>query len=174
MKNNIKFLTLLTLVFSFTFTSCDKDLLNVEFDTTAKATIVAHVDQGQETINESVVLSIDNSDTNKYLSNINDVKIKKLTYKIISFSGDEVGTIDVDFYADTIILITDQFVVKEAFEALIILEVTDISKLNAMASLLQDNLSITVGISGISSALQDEMDFNIEITAELEITASPL
>ena len=172
MKTTAKILSVLLMC--FVFTSCDDDLLDVDFDTTVKATIVAHVDQGQETIDESVVLSLDNNDTHDYLDNIKNVKIKKLTYKIISFSGDSEGYIDVDFYADTITLTAKEFFVKEAYDAATIFEITDVSKLNTMADLLKTNNSTTVGISGQSTAVEEEMDFNIEVTAELEVTANPL
>ena len=172
MKTTAKILS--ALLMCFLFTSCDDDLLDVDFDTTVKATIVAHVDQGQETIDESVVLSLDNNDTHDYLDNIKNVKIKKLTYKIISFSGDSEGYIDVDFYADTITLTADEFFVKEAYDMATIFEITDVSKLNTMADLLKTNNSTTVGISGQSTAVEEEMDFNIEVTAELEVTTNPL
>ncbi|WP_158851042.1 hypothetical protein [Algibacter sp. L1A34] len=172
MKNTVKILTVLLIC--FTFTSCDDDILDVDFNTTVTATIVAHVDQDQETIDESVVLSLDNNDTHDYLDNIKNVKIKKLTYKIISFSGDVEGYIDVDFYADTITLTTEEFFVKEAFDATTIFEVTDVSKLNTMANLLKNNNSTTVGIIGQCLAVEEAMDFNIEVTAELEVTANPL
>ncbi len=172
MKTTVKILSVLLIC--LVFTSCVEDLLDVDFDTTAKTTIVAHVNQGQETINESVILSLDNNDTHEYLDNIKSVKIKKLTYKIISFSGNDLGSIDVGFYADDITLKTEAFVVKDAYNVSTIFQVTDISKLNAMADLLKNKKSTTVGISGQTFSLEGNMDFNIEVTAELEVTANPL
>jgi hypothetical protein len=172
MKTTINILS--ALLICVMFTSCDDDILDVDFNTTINATIVAHVDQGQEAIDESVVLSLDNNDTHDYLDNIKNVKIKKLTYKIISFSGDPEGYIDVDFYADTITLTAEDFFVKEAYDTATIFEITDVSKLNTMADLLKTNNSTTVGISGQSIAVEAALDFNIEVTAELEVTANPL
>ena len=172
MKTTINILS--ALLICVMFTSCDDDILDVDFNTTIKATIVAHVDQGQEAIDESVVLSLDNNDTHDYLDNIKNVKIKKLTYKIISFSGDPEGYIDVDFYADTITLTAEEFFVKEAYDTATIFEITDVSKLNTMADLLKTNNSTTVGVSGQSTAVEAALDFNIEVTAELEVTANPL
>lgn len=172
MKTTINILS--ALLICVMFTSCDDDILDVDFNTTINATIVAHVDQGQEAIDESVVLSLDNNDTHDYLDNIKNVKIKKLTYKIISFSGDPEGYIDVDFYADTITLTAEEFFVKEAYDTATIFEITDVSKLNTMADLLKTNNSTTVGISGQSTAVEAALDFNIEVTAELEVTANPL
>lgn len=172
MKTTVKILSVLLIC--FVFTSCDEDLLDVDFDTTVKATIVANVDQGQETINESVVLSLDNNDTHKYLDKIKDVKIKKLTYKIISFSGNDKGSVDVDFYANSITLRTEGFNVKSAYDAGTIFEITDVSKLNTVANLLKNNKSTTVGISGETISNESSMNFSIQVTAELEVTANPL
>lgn len=172
MKTTVKILS--ALFICFMFTSCDDDILDVDFDTTVKATIVANVDQGQETINESVVLSLDNSDTHEYLDKIKDVTIKKLTYRIINFSGDSQGSVDIDFYADNITLQTEAFVVNDAYNAATVFEVTDVSKLNTMADLLKTNNHTTVGITGNTVATEAEMNFNIEVTAQLEVTANPL
>ena len=170
MKNTVKFLTLLLIC--FTFTSCDDDILDVDFNTTVKATIVAHVDQNQTTINDYVVLSLDNSDTNQYLDKIKDVTITKLTYKIVSFSGNTLGNVDVDFYADNIILRTEGFNVSTALNQTF--EVTDVAKLNTMANLLRTNKQTTVGITGDTTSAEGDMDFSIEVTAELAVTANPL
>ena len=174
MKNILKFLTVLTILFSFTFTSCDDDLLDVNFDTTVKATIAVRVEQGQETLNENVVLSLDNNDTNSYLNNINDVRIKKLTYKITSFIGDPDGSIDGTLMADNIVLDTKNFNVKDAYDAVTIFEVTNVNALNSAANLLRSNQEVTVSISGNSTSLNDSMDFTVEVTAVLGITANPL
>ncbi|MBJ2174065.1 hypothetical protein JBL43_07445 [Aureibaculum sp. A20] len=172
MKTTVKILS--ALLMCFVFISCDDDILDVDFDTTIKSTIVAQVKQGQETINESVDLSIDNNDTHDYLNKIKDVKIKKLTYKIISFSGNTEAYVDVDFYANTIILKTEGFNVKSAYDAATIFEVTEVSKLNSMADLLKNNKSIIVGISGQTTSDESDVNFTIEVTAELEVTANPL
>ncbi|MBD0778053.1 hypothetical protein HPE56_09630 [Maribacter sp. ANRC-HE7] len=172
MKRTVNVLS--ALLICFACTSCDEDLLDVDFDTTVKSTIVAHVDQGQETIDQSVDLSMDNNDTHDYLDKIKDVKIKKFTYKIISFSGNTEAYVDVDLYANTIILKTEGFNVKSAYDAATVFEITDVNKLNSMADLLKNNKSITVGISGQTTSNESEVNFNIEVTAELEVTANPL
>lgn len=172
MKTAVKILS--ALFICFMFTSCDEDLLDVDFDTTVKATVVANVNQGQETVDENVVLSLDNSDTHDYLDNIKGVEIKKLTYKISSFSGNELGEVDVDFYADNLVLRTESFNVKTAYNNGTIFEITDVSKLNAIADLLKTNKKTTVGITGETNSTEGAMDFNIEVTAVLEVTANPL
>jgi len=175
MKNTIKFLKVL-LVVGFTFTSCDdiEDLADIDFSTSIKATIPVQVNQGQTTLDESVVLSLDNNDTHDYLSKIKDVKIKKLTYRIINFTGDSYGSVDVEFYADNIALDLNEFMVKDAFTTGTIFEVTDVAKLNEMASLLKKNKKVTVGIKGDCEAMEEAMNFKVEVTATLDLTANPL
>ena len=176
MKKGIKFLAVLVTVFSFTFTACDEleDLVDVDFTTSISAKIPVAIDQGQETVNESVLLSLDNSATHDYLNKIEDVEITKLTYKIINFSGDATGTIDVSLFADDITLDLMKFTVKDAYSNGTIFEVTDVAKLNEMANLLKKNKSVTVGITGECNAPEDAMNFNVEVAASLKVTANPL
>lgn len=175
MKNTIKFLTIVA-VFSYIFTSCDEveKLADVDFNTTVTQNVPVFINQNQGAINESAILSLDNNDTNKYLSKIKDVKITKLTYKITKFSGDAKGSINVDFKADNIVLETESFIVKNAYDNATVFEVKDVNKLNEMAKLLKTNKSISVGITGQSVAEENSMDFNVKVTAQLEITANPL
>lgn len=174
MKNTIKFLTVLVIAVSFTFTACSDDLLDVDFTTSITEKIPITIDQGQEIISESAILSLDNSDTNKYLNKIKNVEITKLTYKIITFSGDESGSLDVEFNANDIVLDNIDFNVKNAYSNVTIFEVTDVAKLNEMANLLKKNKQVTVGVNGNCSALEDAMDFTIEVTVALNVTANPL
>ncbi len=48
------------------------------------------------------------------------------------------------------------------------------SKLNTMADLLKTNKKTTVGITGETNSSARDMDFEIEVTADLEVTANPL
>ncbi len=174
MKNAIKILLLIVVTVSLTFISCDEDLLDTDFSTTITESIPVNIAQGQETINKTVVLSIVNSDTQDYLSNINNVRIAKLTYKITNFVGDAEGSINGSLMADTIVLGTNNFNVKDAYDAVTIFEITDVNALSSMANLLKNNQEVMVSITGESISVNDSMNFKIEITAELDITASPL
>lgn len=176
MKNKIKFLTVLVAVFSFTFTACDEieDLVDVDFTTSVSANIPVTIDQGQETVDEGVVLSLDNNATHDYLNKLEEVEITKLTYKITSFSGDALGTVDVSLYADDIKLDLNSFNVEKAYDGSTIFEVTDVTKLNEMANLLEKNKSVTVGIKGSCYAPESDMNFNVQVTASLKVTANPL
>ena len=88
--------------------------------------------------------------------------------------GDAEGSINGNLMADTIVLDTNNFNVKDAYNAVTIFEITDVDTLNSMANLLKNNHEVMVSIIGESISLNDSMNFKIEITAELDITASPL
>jgi len=171
MKKTTKLLALVVFGISFTFTSCDpKDLLDVDFVQNLSKEIPMHIDKGQETLNESIVLNY----TPDHLNKIKKVKITKLTYKIINFTGDPSGTIDADVYADNIFLGILDFNRKLELDNTTVFEVTDVDKLNEVAILLQDNKTLTIEIKGDSSAIDGAMDFKVEFTVVLEITANPL
>jgi hypothetical protein len=176
MKTTIKFLTVLIMAVSFTFTACDEleDLADVDFTTSISTKIPIAINQGQETVNESVVLSLDNNATHDYLNKIEDVKITKLTYTINNFSGDATGTIDVSLYADNIALDLMAFTVKDAYSNRTVFEVTDVAKLNEMANLLKKNKSVIVGVKGVCTTPEEAMSFNVQVTASLKVTANPL
>ena len=174
MKNTIKLLAIVLLV--FTFNSCDKveELADIDINTTITEKITVHIDQNQETINQNVTLSLDNSDTHDYLNKIKQVSITKLTYNIIEFTGDENGTINVDFLVDNVMLIQENIIVKQADDNQTIFEVTDVNKLNIIANALKNNHQISTSVSGSTIALDDVMDFKINVTIDLNIVANPL
>jgi hypothetical protein len=174
MKNTIKFLAIILL--AFTFQSCDdvEDLADVNFNTSINEKITIHIDQNQENINESIPLDIDNTDTHDYLNHIKNVSITKFTYKIIDFIGDEEGTIDFTFFVDGVSLSQESFIVKQVNDNQFVFEITDISKLNTIASALKNNHQITASVSGTSTAINDSMDFKVDISINLSIVANPL
>ena len=174
MKNTIKFLAIILI--SITFQSCDdiEDLADVNFNTTINEKIAFHVDQNQEAISESITLSIDNSDTHDYLNNLERVSITKFTYKIIDFIGDEEGSVNITFFVDGVSLSQESFIVKQVNDDATIFEITDTNKLNTIASTLKNNHQITASISGTSTAINDSMDFKVDITINLSIVANPL
>jgi len=174
MKNTFKFFAIVAIVFSST--SCDdiEDLADVNFSTSINEEFTLHIDQNQENINETIVLSIDNEDTHDYLDKIEDITITKFSYNIIDFIGDEEGSIDVIFLVDGVSLIQESFIVKEVNDNLIIFEITDTNKLNAIASALKNNHQISATISGSTIAINDTMDFKVAVTIDLSIVANPL
>ncbi|MCL7764347.1 hypothetical protein MPF19_13045 [Polaribacter sp. Z014] len=123
MKKSIKVLAVLVvIVASFTFTSCKqiKELADVEFGTEITAKIPVHFNENvsQESIDLTKVLSLDNTDTHDYLHQFEDVSIKKMTFKIVEFSGDDTSSdiAFVDFYADSIKLLSNlEFNIYQAY-----------------------------------------------------------
>ena len=174
MKNTIKLLAFILL--AITFQSCDdvESLADVNFNTSINKKIAFHIDQNQETISESNTLSIDNQDTHDYLNNLESVTITKFTYKIIDFNGDEEGSINVTFFVDGVSLSQENFIVKQVNDDQTIFEITDTSNLNTIAAALKNNHQITASISGTSVAINDSMDFKVDITINLSIVANPL
>jgi len=174
MKNTIKFLAIILI--SITFQSCDdvEGLADVNFNTSINEKIAFHVDQNQEDISESITLSIDNVDTHDYLNNLETVSITKFTYKIIDFFGDEEGSVNVALFVDGVSLSQESFIVKQVNDDSTIFEITDTNKLNIIASTLKNNHQITASISGTSIAINDSMDFKVDITIDLTIVANPL
>jgi len=174
MKNTIKFLAIILI--AITFQSCDdiEDLADITFSTSINEKIAFHIDQNQEIIDESIPLSIDNDDTHDYLNHLVSVSITKFTYRIIDFIGDEEGSVDVTFFVDGVSLSQENFIVKQANDNQIVFEITDTNKLNAVASALKNNHQITASVSGTSTALNDAMDFKVDITIDLTIVANPL
>ncbi|PWH84893.1 hypothetical protein [Brumimicrobium oceani] len=162
------------ILLSLTFTSCEKDLLDVDFNTTIKEIIVANIDEGQQTIDHKVLLSLENEDTKDYLDKLKEVKINKLTYQIVSFSGNEDATVDIEFTAANTPLRKDAFVVSEAFNEGTVFEITDLDKLSSIADVLKENKKLETGFSGESVSNGEGVKFEIEVIAELEIIASPL
>jgi len=174
MKNTIKFLAIILI--AVTFQSCDdiEDLADITFSTSLNEKIAFHIDQNQEIIDESIPLSIDNQDTHDYLNHLVNVSITKFTYKIIDFIGDDEGTVDVTFFVDGVSLSQESFIVKQANDNQIVFEITDTNKLNVVASALKNNHQITASVSGASTAINDAMDFKVDITIDLTIVANPL
>lgn len=174
MKKTIKFLTILILVFNFT--SCDQleDATSVDINTVQKASITAHVNAGNDVpFNQNVTINIDNSDTHSYLNLIKKVSINSLTYRIINFTGDANGSINVDLSADNAVLASHAIVVKTTADSGVIYKITDTAALNAIAAKLKSGSSVVFAMKGTSTS-NGEMDFKVEITLDLKITASPL
>lgn len=171
MKNTIKFLALLLI--SLPFTSCEK-LTDVDFSTEITNQFDVHINQNQGNISQSITLNLDNSDTHDYLNKIKEVNITKLTYKVTNFTGDATGSINVVFSSDGTDFLSNDFNVKQANDNATIYEITNLTHLNQMATALKNNHQVELSISGDCLAENDDMDFDIEVTAELDVVANPL
>ena len=75
MKKTIKLVGVAIFAMSLVLVSCDDDIidvLDIDFDTSISEDIPVVIDQGQESVNETLVVSLDNDDTHDYLSNIEE------------------------------------------------------------------------------------------------------
>ncbi|MCK5816010.1 MAG: hypothetical protein KAH07_08710 [Flavobacteriaceae bacterium] len=170
MKKTIKFLAIAVLVFSIT--SCDKTD-DIGFNTSVSQKIPVHINQGEESIDQTKTVSFDNIDTHDYLGKFVEVSIAKFTYKITDFTGDEEGSVDISISIDGVSLLQENIVVKQANDNSTIFEITDVSKLNVIANaLLNKNHEMSFYFTGTSSAPNDVMDFKIDVTIDIAITAA--
>ncbi len=165
---------------SFLFSSCGddlEDLLDVNFNTTIVEEIDVNVFGNADpvSLDQNEVFSLlENTETSKYIDKLKTIEIKKMTYKIIDFSGDTSGKITASLKADGQTLHSiSQVTVKNAYDNATVFEVTNQTALkNAATSLLQ-NKTITLETSG-QSVSTTAMSFKIEVTLELGIVANPL
>ena len=172
MKNTIKLLAVLLI--AFTFNSCDdvKDLADVNFTTTLSENFDISISESQDNISDQVILNIDNSDTHDYLDKLKSVSINKLTYKFINYTGNESCNMEVEISTDGNIFETKTFQIKQAVDNGTIYEITDVAKLNAMATALKNNQQVSFKMEGTVS--DGPATFIVEVTAEVTIVANPL
>ena len=172
MKNTIKFLAILAVV--FTLNSCDKakELADVTFTTTLSEDFDVNISETQESINDQVILNIDNSDTHDYLDKLKSVSINKLTYRFKDFTGNESCNMEVEISTDGNVFETKIFQIKQAIDNGTIYEITDVAKLNAMAIALENNQQVSFKMEGTVS--DGPATFLVEVTAEVTIVANPL
>ncbi len=173
-----KILLISVLFTSFLFSSCGddlEDLLDVSFEVPIVEEIDVDVAGGTNSLNKSVVFSLsEETETNKYLDKLKSLEIKKMTYKVIDFTGDATGKITASLKADgaTLHSITD-VTVKTAFDNATIYEVTNKSALATAATSLLQNKTISLETSG-QTVSTTAMNFKIEVTLELGVVANPL
>jgi hypothetical protein len=177
MKNKFKFLIFLLITFSFS--SCDQaeELLNLtkDFDDTIVETIAINIDKtsgNRATFSSSTILSIDDPALQPYINKIKSVEIKSLSYKIINFSGDANGDVNGEFLIDNIVYLTNAFVVKTEADKGTIFKITEVAALNEIAKQLKANKKLTAKYGGDALCDNDEMEFLVEITADVKIIVS--
>jgi hypothetical protein len=172
MKNTIKLLVVLLIV--FTFNSCDDvtDLADVTFTTTLSENFDVSISETQESISNQVILNLDNSDTHDYLTKLKSVNINKLTYKFTNYTGNESCNMEVEISTDGNVFETKEFQIKQAVDNGTIYEITDVAKLNEMATALKNNNQVSFGMEG--AVFDGPADFIVEVTAEVTVVANPL
>jgi len=171
MKNTFKFLAILVV---FTLNSCDKakELTDVTFSTSLTKEFAIHINENQEYISEEQILSLDNTDTHDYLDKLKNVQINKLTYKFKNFIGNEACNMNVEIATDGNMFETKEFIIKQAIDNGTIYEITDVAKINTMATALKNNKQVSFTMEG--EVFEGAADFDVEVTAEVEVVANPL
>jgi hypothetical protein len=174
MKKTIQLLSIFLLVFSFTSCEDIKDAASIDIDTVQKQTINAQVSAGTDLpFSQTATINIDNDDTHNYLKLIKKVTINSFTYKIINFTGDANGSIDVDFKADGVILASHSVVVKTTADNQVVFDISDTTTLSSIASKLKNGSSVVLSMVGTSTS-DSAMNFKVEITVDLTVTAGVL
>ena len=173
-----KILFISVLFTSFLFSSCGddlEDLLDVSFEVPIVEEIDVDVPSGTNPLNQTVSFSLsENTETSKYLDKLKTLEIKKMTYKVIDFTGDATGKITASLKANgtTLHSITD-VTVKTAFDNATVYEVTNKAALVTAATSLLQNKTISLETSG-TTVSATAMSFIIEVTLELGVVANPL
>lgn len=158
------------------YNSCDEldELTEVDFDTTLNEQLNVTVLAGENlTLNKTMLINIVNSDTEDYLDVLQNVRITAFTYQLTNFTGDDNGTISGNFVADGIELLNHDMVVKQTVDAGTVFEVTNTALLNSIAADLKAGNDVLIGLVGESSC-EDVMNFTINISIDLEVTADVL
>ena len=175
MKNFIKYLAVLLLVFGYT--SCDEldELTEVDFDATVTDVInVNAINAGVDVpLNNSINVGLADAggQVQDYLNQIERVTFNSLTYQVINFVGDPAGVMTVDIVADGVVMDSHDGVVVSGVAGTIF-TIDDTATLNAIASDLKNGNRVTFGIVG--TATSEGMDFDIQVTLDVEVTADAL
>ena len=163
------------------FSSCDEDdlkdfLPDIKVDINETENILVFVGQtnGERTsFSEKTNFSIVNKDTEDYLKQIKEVKITKLSYKIINFSGDPIGDVDGSFAVAGQVSLQNAFVVKTAADNQIVYEITDLDELNRIANDLKSGQTVAVEYSGSALCDADDLNFTVEVSLVAKVTIDP-
>lgn len=165
----------------FSFNSCDEDDLEAlvpafDVNITKTETIPVQIDQTNGdwvTYSEKTNLNIVNKDTEDYLNKIKEVKIVKLSYKIINFNGDPAGEVKGKFSVASQVSLSNEFMVQTSANNGVVYQVNEVAELNRIAAALKSGQNVVVEYAG--SALCDDsvMDFLIEVTMTAKVTIDP-
>ncbi|MBP8793027.1 MAG: hypothetical protein KBE41_04790 [Lutibacter sp.] len=173
MKSKINFLAAFFILINI-YSCGDEldDLLEIDVDTVLIENFNVQIEAGQNnTFNKSEVFNISNKDTEKYLNSVKNLAIKKLTFKFENFTGDPAGILKGEFYADDILLLKEDILVKTASDQSTIFEVTNTELINQIATKLKAGNNVALGIKGTSSS-STAMNFDVEATISVVLTAN--
>ncbi len=179
MKNIL--LVLGIFLIGFSFSSCDEeDIVGLlpKFDVNLVKTenIRVEIDQtndGWVTYSKQTNLNIINSDTKDYINKIKGLKINKLSYKIINFSGDPIGEVKGSFKVAGEVSLSNEFVVKTSADNGVVYQITEVAELNRIAIALKKGQDVVVEYSGSALCDDDALDFTVEVTMDAKVTIDP-
>ena len=158
------------------FSSCDEDDLipprTFTVDVDQIETIPVHIDQTEDDWMDysfKNTLTINNEKTKEYINKIKNVEIKKLSYKVKTFSGDPLGEVKGTFMVANQISLENTFVVKTPADDQIIYEITEVAELNRIAEQLKSGQTVNIIYMGSALCKTNDMDFVVEITLETKV-----
>ncbi len=173
-------LTLFTLCMSclfFTFLSCGEDELDLdgpkyEFDVKQVEVIPIELDGTNGDWMSFMfknTLTINNEETKHYSNKIREVRINRLTYRIINFNGDPLGEVNGSLSVANKVCLENSFVVKSTADNQIIYEIKAIEEIHRISEALKANQTVNVVYSGSALCNDMGMDFFIELTLDSKV-----
>lgn len=109
-----------------------------------------------------------------YADKLKKVKIEKVTFEVVNYTGDALAEYEVQFKADGTLFINESFVGAEADANNTIFEVSDTAALNTVAAKLLNSDSVTVSFNAESTNLENPASFTVQAKFYIEVTANPL
>lgn len=173
MKNLIKLMLAFLVITSF---SCTKDLGVVTISTTLNDVI--HMDVDQTPTEDPIVfeaiemeIDIENTDTQSYMGNIEEITFENLTFTFENFEGDVNGLISLKFKDayGTEFFSADNININDAVSNQTQFEVTNLSMLDAMVAELLAESTATIAYSGSYVCSDDNMSFDLKYNADVRV-----
>ena len=120
----------------------------------------------------SSTVNLNTGDLAQYKDKISAVQINTLTYKFIDFTGNTAGTIPSGTlkFDDVVVGEMTGFNISAAAAAGTIFEITDVAKLNLIASNFVNNSEVSVKLIGTVLSEAGNMDFKVEVFMNLTAT----
>lgn len=176
----IKIQILATFLILFNISSCGDDLaelenlLKIDVDTELTREFKIEIDAGNNVyFIDQQTLSINDNETKKYIDQLKDVTIEKLTYKIKNYLGSDVdAVINGEFFVNNTLLLTKSINLKDASDNGTIFEITNLNDINDAASKLKNGEDINIGLRGTSDS-NSAIVFDVEIFASVVLTVTP-
>ncbi len=117
-------------------------------------------------------VNIHSGDFAQYEDKITELKIVELSYRFIDFTGDSNGSITLGTlkFDDLVIAEMTDLIVATAASSGTVFRVTDVEKLNRIASSFIGDSDVVVSLKGAVLSEMDAMDFKIELRLEMIAT----